>query len=71
MTCAGGGEGNSDLTLKGLSVKFDACERRVEEQFQSLCQMIKNLSQRSNKYRDGDQINRVDGFNLSDLHTTR
>ena len=60
-----GGEGNDDVTLKDLSIKFDACEQRFEEQFQSLLSAIKNLSLKSSKDHDDGMNNHIDGLNLS------
>ena len=36
-------EGNGDLILEHLSAKFDALERKVEEQFLSISLEIENL----------------------------
>jgi len=58
-------EDNSDLTLKSLSARFDACEWRVEYQFQTLHQTIENLGLNSNKNCDCGRNNRADGLNLS------
>ena len=57
-----GRAGNSDLTFKTLSRRFDACQRRVKEQLQSLCQVIKNLGLNNNKDCDDGKINRFDGL---------
>ena len=64
MACAECEE-NNDLTLKDLSHRFDACEWRFEEQFQSFHQAIKNLNSNNNKDCDGGWNNCVDGLNLS------
>ena len=59
-----GREGNNGLTLEGLSTRFDASERRVEEQLQSLYQVIENLGLDGGKNRDGGRNYCVNDLNL-------
>jgi len=58
-------EDNSDFTLKDFAPRFDACEWRFEEQFQSLHKVIKSLNLNNNKDRDSGKNNRVDDLSLS------